>query len=254
MKDRIRYAWGRSPHGDFFVAMADHELVAFEFPARRDIAVEALRHRFSGKTVEEDASGLASTVAELQRFVDHPDHAAWKDRTLSDNIRYAWGKSSLGDFISAWSDQGLVVFEFADHGGSALETLRNAFPSAAVAEDVAGLASATAKLAQLVDHPGEDPGIALDLRGSEYEKRVWSLLREIPAGKTVSYGDIAARLGTRDARDVTTAIAANHIAILIPCHRVVKKDGSLSGYRWGAKRKRTLLERERIGGALKRIS
>jgi AraC family transcriptional regulator, regulatory protein of adaptative response / methylated-DNA-[protein]-cysteine methyltransferase len=79
MNDRIRYAWGQSPHGDFLVAMSDRELVAFEFSARRDFAIEALRRRFPGKTVEEDAPGLASTVAELQRFVDHPDRAAWKD-------------------------------------------------------------------------------------------------------------------------------------------------------------------------------
>jgi AraC family transcriptional regulator, regulatory protein of adaptative response / methylated-DNA-[protein]-cysteine methyltransferase len=96
-------------------------------------------------------------------------------------------------------DDGLVVFEFVDRASNALETLRNAFPTSAVAEDVTGLASATAKLAHLVDHPDEDPSIALDLRGSDYEKRVWSLLREIPAGTTVSYGDIAARMGTRDA-------------------------------------------------------
>ena len=254
MNDRIRYAWGRSPHGDFLVAMADRELVAFEFPARRDSAIEALRRRFPGKIVEEDTAGLANAVAELQRFVDHPDHATRKDRTMSDNIRYAWGESSLGNFISAWSDDGLVVFEFADRAGNALEVVRSAFPASAIVEDVAGLAAETAKLAQLVDHPGEDPGIALDLRGSDYEKRVWSLLREIPAGTTVSYSDIAARMGTRDARDVTTAIAANHIAILVPCHRVVKKDGSLSGYRWGAKRKRTLLERERGGGSIKRVN
>ena len=74
MNDRICYAWGRSPHGDFIVAMADRELVIFEFPAHGNVAVEALRRRFPDKTVEEDAAGLASTVAELQRFVDHPDH------------------------------------------------------------------------------------------------------------------------------------------------------------------------------------
>ena len=169
-------------------------------------------------------------------------------------IRYAWGTSSLGDFISAWSDDGLVVFEFADRGSNAVETLQNSFPASAVVEDIAGLAAANAKLAHLVDHPWEDPGIPLDLRGADLEKRVWSLLLEIPAGTTVSYGDIAARMGTRDARDVATAIASNHIAILVPCHRVVKKDGSLSGYRWGARRKRALIERERGAEALRRAS
>ena len=74
MKDRIGYAWGQSPYGQFLVAMTGLDLVAFEFPERPDIAVDALRQRFPGKTLEEDASGLASTVAELQRFVDHPDH------------------------------------------------------------------------------------------------------------------------------------------------------------------------------------
>lgn len=76
---------------------------------------------------------------------------------------------------------------------------------------------------------------------------MWSLLREIPSGETTSYGALAARLGTRDARHVTEAIASNAIAILIPCHRVMKKDGSLSGYRWGFRRKRSLIERERRG-------
>jgi AraC family transcriptional regulator of adaptative response/methylated-DNA-[protein]-cysteine methyltransferase len=89
------------------------------------------------------------------------------------------------------------------------------------------------------------PCIALDPRGDDYQKTVWSIVQEIPAGETTTYGALAAKLGSRDARDVTAAIAANAIALLIPCHRVVKKDGSLSGYRWGTKRKRTLLERER---------
>ena len=91
MDDRIRYAWGPSPHGEFLMAMAGGQLVAFEFPARRHVAIEALCRRFPGKAVEEDAVGLASAVAELQRFVDHPDHAAGKDRTISDNIRFSRG-------------------------------------------------------------------------------------------------------------------------------------------------------------------
>jgi len=164
---------------------------------------------------------------------------------LSDTIRYAWGASSLGDFIAACSNDGLVAFEFAGHGGSTLDSLQQRFSPSVLVEDVTGMATTVAALSRLVDHPREAAGIPLDLRGSDYEKRVWNLLREIPVGTTVSYGEIAARTGTRDARDVTAAIAANGIAILVPCHRVVRKDGSLSGYRWGSKRKRTLLDRER---------
>ena len=164
---------------------------------------------------------------------------------MSQTIRYAFGQSSLGDFLAAASDRGLVAFEFTDRGAAILETSRDGFPAASLEEDRDGLADVVARLGALVDRPGTDPGIALDPRGGDYQKRVWSLLREIPAGETTSYGALAARLGTRDAREVTEAIASNAIAILIPCHRVVKKDGSLSGYRWGVRRKRALLERER---------
>ena len=164
---------------------------------------------------------------------------------MSETIRYAFGQSSLGDFLAASSDRGLVAFEFTDGGPAILDSLRARFPAVSFEEDHDGLTGIIGGLETLVDHPGTDPGIALDPRGSDYQIRVWSLLREIPAGETTSYGALAARLGTRDARDVTEAIASNAIAILIPCHRVVKKDGSLSGYRWGFRRKRALLERER---------
>jgi AraC family transcriptional regulator of adaptative response/methylated-DNA-[protein]-cysteine methyltransferase len=80
---------------------------------------------------------------------------------------------------------------------------------------------------------------------------VWALLREIPPGETANYGALAAKLGARDAREVTEAIGANAIAILIPCHRVIKKDGSISGYRWGVRRNRALLERERRAASLR---
>ncbi len=164
---------------------------------------------------------------------------------MSERIRYAWGASTLGDFIASVSDWGLVAFEFADHDAVILDALRTRLATASLEEDRAGLCELVGKLQALVNHPETDPGITLDPRGSDYQRQIWSLLRDIPAGRTTTYGALAARLGSRDARDVTEAIAANAIAILIPCHRVVKQDGSLSGYRWGAKRKRALLERER---------
>jgi AraC family transcriptional regulator of adaptative response/methylated-DNA-[protein]-cysteine methyltransferase len=164
---------------------------------------------------------------------------------MLETIRYAFGRSSLGQFLAAASDRGLVAFEFADHGAAVPDTLRDRFPAASIEEDHGRLTELIGGLEALVDHPENDPGIALDPRGSDYQKQVWSLLREIPAGQTTSYGALAAKLGTRDARDVTAAIASNAIAILIPCHRVVKKDGSLAGYRWGVRRKRALLEREK---------
>lgn len=161
------------------------------------------------------------------------------------SLFYAWGKSSLGDFIAVQSDRGLVAFEFASPEVNVLDKLQARLPDAALTEHPAVMVETIAALAQLVDHPDRDPGLTLDIHGSDYEKKVWELLRQIPPGTTTSYGAIAAQMGTRDARDVTAAIANNILAILIPCHRVVKKDGSLSGYRWGSKRKRALLERER---------
>jgi len=163
---------------------------------------------------------------------------------MLERIRYAWGRSSLGEFIAAASDHGLVAFEFGEQRRAMLDALQTRFPDAAIEGDPDGLSDTVAKLEHLVDHPFHDPGITLDMRGSDYQKQVWTMLRRIPASRTTSYGALAAKLGTRDARDVTEAIAMNSIAILVPCHRVVKKDGSISGYRWGVHRKRTLLERE----------
>lgn len=164
---------------------------------------------------------------------------------MSERIRYTWGQSSLGDFIVACSERGVVAFEFADRREAAVEALRGRLPEVVLEQDDTGLSPLAVELRALIDQPAGGQDIALDPRGDDYQKKVWSLLREIPAGETTTYGALAMQLGTRDARDVTAAIASNAIAVLIPCHRVVKKDGALSGYRWGAKRKRALLDRER---------
>lgn len=164
---------------------------------------------------------------------------------MSEQITYAWGASSLGEFIAAASRSGLVAFEFADDRERALATIRQRLPHAIIREDSRELAGLIGSLSRAIDDPRTDPAIPLDPRGGDYEREVWRMLRDIPAGETTTYGALAAKLGTRDARDVTAAIAANGIAILIPCHRVIRKDGSLAGYRWGYRRKRMLLERER---------
>lgn len=164
---------------------------------------------------------------------------------MSEQITYAWGDGSLGPFIAATSPAGLVAFEFADDREKAAASIRQRLPHAILREDPRELAGLVESLARVIEDPRTDPPIPLDPRGSDYEREVWRMLRDIPAGETTSYGALAAKLGTRDSRDVTAAIAANGIAILIPCHRVIRKDGSISGYRWGYRRKRTLLEREK---------
>jgi AraC family transcriptional regulator of adaptative response/methylated-DNA-[protein]-cysteine methyltransferase len=164
---------------------------------------------------------------------------------MQQSIRYAWGNSSLGRFIAASSERGLVMVEFADADALSVQALRLRFPDADLTEAPEAMAQTVAELSHLIDHPQLNSTLALDLRGSEFELRVWQALREIPPGQTLSYGAIAARLGAPGmAREVGAACAANTLAVIVPCHRVLKKDGSLSGYRWGVKRKRALLEQE----------
>jgi AraC family transcriptional regulator of adaptative response/methylated-DNA-[protein]-cysteine methyltransferase len=159
-------------------------------------------------------------------------------------IRFAWGTSSLGDFIIATSEKGLVALQFAVHRAESEEALRLRFPDADVVDGQSELTELLEQVCDVIEQPERDPGLPLDLRGTPFEITVWTMLRSVPAGETTNYGALAAELGTRDARDVTEAIASNPVAVLVPCHRVIKKDGSISGYRWGVHRKRALLMRE----------
>jgi AraC family transcriptional regulator of adaptative response/methylated-DNA-[protein]-cysteine methyltransferase len=172
---------------------------------------------------------------------------------MRETIHVAWTATSLGDVIAAVSGKGLVALEFGANRAAAEEALRSRFPAAALVESPQRLAAILSALTRAIEEPGFDPAIPLDLRGTPYEVGVWSMLRALPAGETTHYGALAAKLGTRDAREVTDAIARNPIAVLVPCHRVIKKDGSISGYRWGVKRKRTLLAREQRGEARTRL-
>jgi AraC family transcriptional regulator, regulatory protein of adaptative response / methylated-DNA-[protein]-cysteine methyltransferase len=165
---------------------------------------------------------------------------------VSDVIRYAFSDTSLGDVMVAASDKGVVTLEFVEDCSIAEEAINSRFSDATVVSDQAGLSELLSRIKRAVEQPDSGCDIELDLRGTPYQVQVWNLLREIEVGETTSYGALAAKLGTRDARDVTVAISTNPIAILVPCHRVLKKDGSISGYRWGARRKRVLLERERL--------
>jgi AraC family transcriptional regulator of adaptative response/methylated-DNA-[protein]-cysteine methyltransferase len=172
---------------------------------------------------------------------------------MREMIRFAWGTSSLGDFMVAMSEKGLVAVEFSSHRSATEASLRARFPEADVVNNQEELSNVLQEVNRAIEDPGFDPAIPLDLRGTPYEVRVWSMLRAIRVGKTTNYGALAAKLDTRDAREVTEAIARNPVAVLVPCHRVIKKDGSISGYRWGFKRKRELLAREQRSGAFQLV-
>jgi AraC family transcriptional regulator of adaptative response/methylated-DNA-[protein]-cysteine methyltransferase len=164
---------------------------------------------------------------------------------MAEIVRYAQGDSSLGKFVAAMSDRGLATVAFVDGDVDLLEGLQRRFPEAELVDDAAFMREKLARVADLIEHPPGQIDLALDLRGTEFERRVWSALREIPSGQTVNYGEVAARIGSpRQAREVAEACAANMLAVVVPCHRVVKKDGRISGYRWGFKRKRALIARE----------
>ena len=160
-------------------------------------------------------------------------------------IGYTICESSLGPVAVAATDKGICAILFGGGGDELRRDLQSRFPKAKLSEGGKNIVKASADVLAFIENPGRNPVFALDPAGTEFQKRVWRALREIPAGVTASYADIAKTIGEPKAsRAVAQACGANPIAVAIPCHRVVRNDGSLSGYRWGADRKRALLARE----------
>jgi AraC family transcriptional regulator of adaptative response/methylated-DNA-[protein]-cysteine methyltransferase len=160
-------------------------------------------------------------------------------------LAYAIGRCSLGSVLVARSEQGLCAILLGDNAESLSEELAERFPGERLVRTDGAFQELVGQVVQLTETPGRPLDLFLDLRGSSFQRRVWQALRDIPAGTTASYGEIATRIGApRSARAVAQACAANPLAVAIPCHRVVRSDGRISGYRWGTERKRALLERE----------
>lgn len=160
-------------------------------------------------------------------------------------IRFAIGECSLGAILVAQSDRGICAILLGDDPGELVRDLQDRFPHAHLIGGDTGFEQLIATVVGFVEAPGIGLDLPLDVRGTAFQQRVWQALREIPAGETASYRDIADRIGSPGAvRAVAQACAANHLAVAIPCHRVVRNDGGLSGYRWGVERKRALLEKE----------
>jgi AraC family transcriptional regulator, regulatory protein of adaptative response / methylated-DNA-[protein]-cysteine methyltransferase len=164
---------------------------------------------------------------------------------IDNTIRFTVGECSLGNVLVAMSDKGVRAISFGDEPETlALEFREQCSDADPVADDV-GLKPVLAEVVAFVENPARGLNLPLDAQGTAFEQRVWQALREIPAGSRTSYGQIAERLGVpKEAYAVGEACAANSIAVAIPCHRVVRKDGALAGYRWEFRRKRALLVRE----------
>jgi len=160
-------------------------------------------------------------------------------------LHYGFGEAKLGTIGVACSAQGVAALFIGDDHARLFSDLELAFPDAELVHDQAGLTETLAKAVALVDAPELGADLTLDLRGSPIELAVWKALRAIPPGQTRSYGVIARNLPVAaTAQDVGAACAANRIAVAIPCHRVVKAGGGISGYRWGVRRKRRLINME----------
>lgn len=160
-------------------------------------------------------------------------------------IRYAIGRCSLGQILVASSARGICAISIGDKPATLTRDLQACFPHASLLADDSSTRKLLARVVRFVESPVRELELPLDLHGTDFQQRVWRALREIPVGQTASYTDIAKRIGAPTAaRAVAAACAANRLAVVIPCHRVVRSDGAVSGYRWGVARKRALLNRE----------
>ena len=165
--------------------------------------------------------------------------------TSTNTISSTVAACSLGSILVAASDNGVCAILLGDEPESLERCLRDHFPNSRPTPGNAGFDRLAAKVVDLVEAPSRCFDVPLDVAGTDFQRRVWQALREIPPGATASYAEVARRIGAPTAaRAVARACASNMLAVAIPCHRVVRADGALSGYRWGVERKRRLLDRE----------
>jgi AraC family transcriptional regulator of adaptative response/methylated-DNA-[protein]-cysteine methyltransferase len=174
--------------------------------------------------------------------------ARFRNGGAQTTIRHGFGRSSLGLVLAAGSDRGICAILIGDDEGALLDDLGRRFPKAVLVPGDADFQERIARIVAMIEEPARGLALPLDIRGTAFQRRVWQALAAIPAGETRSYAELAEGIGLpRATRAVAGACAANPLAVAIPCHRAVRRDGSLSGYRWGVERKRALLDRERRG-------
>lgn len=171
--------------------------------------------------------------------------AAYRKGAPGESIRYAFAESSLGLTIVGLTPRGVCLIAFGDSREELLADLRARFPKASLEPAHARDAELVRRVIALVDDPKRGAALPLDVRGTAFQQLVWTALTRIEPGETVTYGELARRIGRPTAtRAVAAACGANPLAVAVPCHRVIGADGTLTGYRWGVERKRALLERE----------
>ena len=185
------------------------------------------------------------------RFYEHADAmlgmkpAQYRAGGVDARIEFAIGQTSLGAILVARSQRGVCAISLGDDPDALLRELQDRFPRAELIGGDPGFEQLVAQVVGLIEQPNLGIDLPLDVRGTAFQQRVWQALRQIPSGETASYAQIAQRIGSpKSVRAVAQACASNTLAVAIPCHRVVRSDGALTGYRWGVERKRELLSRE----------
>lgn len=169
----------------------------------------------------------------------------YRDGGQDMEIRFAVGQCSLGAILVAQTTRGICAILIGDDPDLLVRDLQDQFRKASLIGGDLGFEQLVAQVVGFIEAPALGLHLPLDVRGTAFQERVWQALREIPVGATVSYAQVAARIGSpKSVRAVAQACGANHLAVAIPCHRVVRRDGDISGYRWGVERKRELLKRE----------
>ncbi len=194
------------------------------------------------------AAGWSKLAASFQPAVWTMPNAVTPSPQLTQagaEIRFALGSCALGAVLVAQTQRGICAILMGDDPDALVRDLQDRFPKAHIVGAADGLEQVVAQVVGLVESPARGLDLPLDVRGTAFQARVWQALQAVPCGSTVNYTQLAQRIGSPKAvRAVAQACAANPIAVAIPCHRVVRRDGDISGYRWGVDRKRALLLRE----------
>jgi len=203
----------------------------------------------NGDTVTEAIYGAGYNS--IGRFYEESNNvlgmtpSEYRSGGVNTEIYFAIGECSLGSILVAQSVRGICAILIGNDPEALAHDLQDKFPSASLIGGDAEFEKMVAMVVGMVEDPMIGINLPLDIRGTAFQQRVWHALRRIPPGKTISYSELARRIGSpKAARAVASACANNILAVAIPCHRVVHQDGSISGYRWGVERKRALLERE----------
>jgi AraC family transcriptional regulator, regulatory protein of adaptative response / methylated-DNA-[protein]-cysteine methyltransferase len=225
---------GVTPRGYFAAQRGQRVRAELRRPGNVTAAIYGAGYGSAGRFYEEADARLGMTPS------------AFKAGGADMRIRFASGACSLGALLVAGTARGICAISLGDDEGELLRDLRRQFPRAELIAADAELAQLLVQVVALVEQPSRPHELPLDIRGTAFQERVWQALRGLRPGEHVSYRELAARIGQPHAvLAVANACAQNRLAVAVPCHRVLRSDGKLSGYRWGVARKRQLLERER---------